>query len=490
MLILFLFISYTFKKGSHIKELKAGLYTVECYGAQGGQAYKEGNLSATGGLGAYVKGTMNVTGTGTTFYIFVGGEGKSGKVGPNLGGFNGGGSSGKDLGGGFDKIDDAPGGGGGATDLRIDDNSLGSRIIVAGGGSGGAAKCPGAPGGELYGYYSPEENYFLVDINVGQDGALRDGIGTSGKDSEDFPGSGGGGGYVGGPSTGKASSNKDDCKTLVASSGNSYISGYGGCSNNSKVQLTSGYMAKGVKEGNGLITIDQLFKCSTNCESCKDSSTCYKCYNNFLYNNKCQSYCPSGYYANTATHKCVQCTSPCAACSTSISKCTKCKEGFYLLDEKCIPKCPVGYYVESQKCMPCKSPCENCTSETTCLTCLGDYVFNNGKCEDKCPDGMVRNGNVCEKCHPFCSTCSQTAAECTSCIDGYYLHGTKCLASCPDTTYEKGGQCVDCKSPCKTCTDDAEHCTTCIDNFLLHVSENKCVGACPDGTNQSGVVCI
>ena len=99
------------------KTLKPGTYTIECWGGQGG-SYS----SYIGGYGGYSKGTITLT-EATTVYVSVGGAGSSSST---AAGFNGGGtgiSSGR--------------GGGGATDVRISQNSLYSRVIVAGGGGGG-----------------------------------------------------------------------------------------------------------------------------------------------------------------------------------------------------------------------------------------------------------------------------------------------------------------------------------------------------------------
>lgn len=96
--------------------LTPGAYKLECWGAQGG-TYS----SYIGGYGGYSKGTITLAKT-TTVYVSVGGAGSSSST---TAGFNGGGtgiSSGR--------------GGGGATDVRIGQNSLYSRVIVAGGGGG------------------------------------------------------------------------------------------------------------------------------------------------------------------------------------------------------------------------------------------------------------------------------------------------------------------------------------------------------------------
>lgn len=121
--------------------LTPGTYKLECWGGQGG-SYN----SYIGGYGGYSKGTITLT-KATTVYISVGGAGSSSST---AAGFNGGGtgiSSGR--------------GGGGATDVRIGQNSLYSRVIVAGGGGGAGvtsanANPCGCGGGEYGGdgYYN------------------------------------------------------------------------------------------------------------------------------------------------------------------------------------------------------------------------------------------------------------------------------------------------------------------------------------------------
>ena len=485
MLILFLFISYTFKKGSHIKELKAGLYTVECYGAQGGQAYKEGNLSATGGLGAYVKGTMNVTGTGTTFYIFVGGEGKSGKVGPNLGGFNGGGSSGKDLGGGFDKIDDAPGGGGGATDLRINDISTESRIIVAAGGSGGAGTCERAPGGEITGYYFSDDKTLSKALDVNQNGGIKDGVGGTGVDYNFVPGSGGGGGWRGGYGAGSGS--QINFYLSVGKSGSSYISGHNGCTTHPQMKFTSTEMKKGVRKGDGFVNITVNFTCPNHCSSCTKRGTCNECFDGYFWINKQCILCPSNYLSGTK--KCIPCNESCNTCAGKTSSCTSCKKGFYLYNKECLSVCPDGFYgSNSNNCEECHPPCKRCNkTEDDCLSCVEDYVLYEGKCVSTCPTNTLKTEKTCEPCQPFCLTCQMTTTNCTTCQEGYNLYNNECIPSCPPITFSKGQECIRCKSPCFTCDTNDDHCTTCEEGFFLY--DNKCYDACPTGTKKIGVGC-
>lgn len=127
--------NFDYTGSTQSKTLKPGTYTIECWGGQGG-SYS----SYIGGYGGYSKGTITLTKV-TTVYVSVGGAGSSSST---TAGFNGGGagiSSGR--------------GGGGATDVRIGQNSLYSRVIVAGGGGGagvtGANVNPCGCGGGEYG---------------------------------------------------------------------------------------------------------------------------------------------------------------------------------------------------------------------------------------------------------------------------------------------------------------------------------------------------
>lgn len=132
--------------------LTPGRYKLECWGAQGG-TYS----SYIGGYGGYSKGTITLT-EATTVYISVGGAGSSSST---AAGFNGGGtgiSSGR--------------GGGGATDVRIGQNSLYSRVIVAGGGGGAGvtsanANPCGCGGGEYGGdgYYNDTTGSYTIGQN-------------------------------------------------------------------------------------------------------------------------------------------------------------------------------------------------------------------------------------------------------------------------------------------------------------------------------------
>lgn len=146
------------------KSLTAGIYTLECWGAQGGSAPSGGG---TGGKGGYSVGTLQLT-SATTVYIYVGGQGE-GRInaGACAGGFNGGGRSYATTTNYYN------GSGGGASDIRIGQDSLYARVIVAGGGGG-------------FGRYNSS---YILDGGYG--GGSTGGTGGQSTDATAQPGEGG-----------------------------------------------------------------------------------------------------------------------------------------------------------------------------------------------------------------------------------------------------------------------------------------------------------
>ena len=168
----------------------AGTYKLEVWGAQGG--YR--SSSSYGGKGGYSSGYVTLS-NDDVLHIYVGASG-------NNGGYNGGGT--RSIGHG----------GGGASDIRINDDSLYSRIIVAGGGgSDGATSKPGGYGGGTSGQ-SRTETYGSGGNGASQTGAGsyrgEFGLGGSGGDYSGGHGGAGGGGWYGGGGVNPDGSGDDD----------------------------------------------------------------------------------------------------------------------------------------------------------------------------------------------------------------------------------------------------------------------------------------
>ena len=138
---------FSYKNSVQTKTIEvSGYYYLQVWGAQGG--YRSSSNYA--GKGGYSKGYVYLN-EGDTVYVNTGGAGGSGSSGCGskicAGGYNGGGYRYKYY------------GGGGATDIRINQNSLYARVIVAGGGgSDGAKNKKGMYGGGTTGG-SSTENY-------------------------------------------------------------------------------------------------------------------------------------------------------------------------------------------------------------------------------------------------------------------------------------------------------------------------------------------
>lgn len=222
--------------------LPKGQYKLECWGAQGGtySSYK-------GGPGGYSVGKIILTKKETLFF-YVGGAGTT----STAAGFNGGGTG---IGGGR--------GGGGASDIRIGQDSLYARVIVAGGGGGagvtGANANPAGCGGGLYGgdgYYNNTTGTYTTGIarNGGSASQTAGGkswqtqsssTGTFGKggNASGYSCGGGGGGWYGG---GGAYDNDSDFDGRWGGGGSGYVytsstaSNYpSGCLLNSSYYLTN-----------------------------------------------------------------------------------------------------------------------------------------------------------------------------------------------------------------------------------------------------------
>lgn len=230
-----------------------GLYTLETWGAQGGNADYNGSVLSEGGKGGYAKGVKRLN-KGEILHIYAGGQGalasSSSPKTSVAGGYNGGGN------GMTGEVGSPASGGGGATDIRLSGHDLTNRIIVAGGGAGGSYYTPygtsipgvgggasGTDGGTLQypagtGYSGRGGTQTAggaggANGNGSQAGKLGFGGGVQFYSS--YNQAGGGGGYYGGGSAGVG---------MSAGGGSGYIGG-----------LSQAIQKSGISTGNGRATI-------------------------------------------------------------------------------------------------------------------------------------------------------------------------------------------------------------------------------------------
>lgn len=193
-----------------------GDFTLELWGAQGGNAENSTPNLTPGGKGGYAKGNLSVA-SGQILFIYVGGQGESSGTSTSnqlLGGFNGGGAG---YNGNSTSYRGSAGGGG--TDIRTGSGALANRVIVAGGGAGGAyftgygTNYPGVGGGSI-GADGSTSGFAATYSGNGKGGTQSAGgiggqnggsavsgtLGTGGRgvSGHSYGSAGGGGGYYGG----------------------------------------------------------------------------------------------------------------------------------------------------------------------------------------------------------------------------------------------------------------------------------------------------
>ena len=237
----------TFSPGSYTYIVPfTGDYKIRLYGAQGGNAASQWG-TAIGGKGAYTEGTISLQ-KGTVVYINIGQQGSNGYQ---------------------DAASASYSSGGKASDIRISQNIISQRIMVAGAGGGGScyigAVMNGTAGGALTSaggtikswgspcYSSPATGatqtsggsyYYNSTPHGGSSGTVR---GT-----QYGPAGSGGYGYWCGASGG--------CCDNVGNGtgGSSYISGYSGCVTFPGYVFSNTKMTAGLRSGSGYGYLDLL----------------------------------------------------------------------------------------------------------------------------------------------------------------------------------------------------------------------------------------
>lgn len=208
-------LDYKYTGGVQSVTLPAGTYKLEVCGAEGGTA-----LNNYGGYGGYSVGTLTLTDESTVLYIQVGGCPTS--VGDDRvvvpGGYNGGGNGYNRY---YDDTFTYGQGGGGGTDIRIGQDSLYARVIVAGGGGGSASNGNeratkyggGLDGGSekstCQAHQTPTTGSSNFNFGTFGQGGAADTIGSNYK----YGSGGGGGGWYGGAASNEYSDSSTSLRT-------------------------------------------------------------------------------------------------------------------------------------------------------------------------------------------------------------------------------------------------------------------------------------
>lgn len=208
-------LDYKYTGGVQSVTLPVGTYRLEVWGAEGGTA-----INNYGGYGGYSVGTLTLTDESTVLYIQVGGYPAS--VGDDRvvvpGGYNGGGN-------GYNRYYNDTAtygqGGGGGTDIRIGQDSLYARVIVAGGGGGSASNGNerakkyggGLDGGCEASAYQAHQTPSTGSTNVNFGTFGQGGAATTEGGNYKYGSGGGGGGWYGGAASNRYSDSETTLRT-------------------------------------------------------------------------------------------------------------------------------------------------------------------------------------------------------------------------------------------------------------------------------------
>ena len=201
--------------------------------------------------------------------------------------------------------------------------------------------------------------------------------------------------------------NCDNCTTACSKCGDSTATNCSSCSTGYYLQPSPDDTTCNNSCPSGFYgdaSTNTCIQCTTACTKCSDGTAtqCSACNATYYlqpapHPTTCTNTCPSGYYEVSSSNTCGQCTSPCSDCNSSATQCSSCVATYYLQPNggtTCLQSCPAGYYEDSSTtlCGQCTSPCSNCSgSATHCSTCVATYYLqpSSPTCLQTCPNGYL-----------------------------------------------------------------------------------------------------
>ena len=214
----------------------------------------------------------------------------------------------------------------------------------------------------------------------------------------------------------------------------------------------------------------------------------------------CVTQCGVGYFLSVASGICTKCTSPCATCDTTATKCLSCIQNvttnkYYSIDNTCLNVCPDGFYAESGNiCTSCSLSCTTCTADPyTCTSCSGSNFLNSNTktcgLSSSCPPNTYSDvaSHLCKSCDVSCSECTALSTNCSTCATGYIILFSNttyksCSNLCPSGTVNDTINNLGCRCDvqCKTCSGTISNCLTCDSSSIYtYFYVNTCVSTCP-----------
>lgn len=92
------------------------------------------------------------------------------------------------------------------------------------------------------------------------------------------------------------------------------------------------------------------------------------------------------------------CKKECKVCS-NFETCLSCEKNYFLYENKCLSECPDGFFNKNGKCEKCEQEdCLECMEERPdkCLKCNEVTLLSENKCIKVCPNGTFKKNGMCQ----------------------------------------------------------------------------------------------
>ncbi|XP_076879104.1 proprotein convertase subtilisin/kexin type 6 [Brachyhypopomus gauderio] len=159
----------------------------------------------------------------------------------------------------------------------------------------------------------------------------------------------------------------------------------------------------------------RCLQCHEKCMNClDDAERCTACTEGFsLAGMTCVPECVNGTFFNLEEMKCSPCHVSCSTCTgPGMEECIRCAQDFLLQEWRCVRKCHPGYYEGEETeflqrmCHKCEENCSSCLGPgTSCTKCRDGYNLVDSTCiisatcnnADEVFCEMVKSNRLCEK---------------------------------------------------------------------------------------------
>ena len=237
----------------------------------------------------------------------------------------------------------------------------------------------------------------------------------------------------------------------------------------------------------------------TKCVSCSNDKFCSRCSTDSDQSLRKCIYCDDGYYLNTTSNHCIQCSllnDKCAVCSRESDKCLECKGNYELNEGEC-NKCETNTVIFNGKCVECHEAIPNCLEcdynnelqKGICTKCYTPYEINSEThlCQ-LCQEKNSHFNNDTLKCEQNIQHCEiQIDNECLQCEHNYLLSFGKCIEPKDNCISQTIKTCEQCQTNVLTTNGDCSiNSSNCL--YPININEGmKCLKCKNVYENKEGI---